>query len=105
MSISRPTVSEWIKPEQVRELQVEMRIDDCKMEDGWEVYAAFDFSHGDDFDAVTFLAYNVDTHEYFADCDAWVNKEGLRQESLSELYVKWEKEGWLHVSGESVGST
>jgi phage terminase large subunit-like protein len=96
------TVSEWIKPEQVRELQVEMRIDDCKMEDGWEVYAAFDFSHGDDFDAVTFLAYNVDTHEYFADCDAWVNKEAFDKSPYHDLYVKWEREGWLHVSGESV---
>ena len=35
------TVSEWIKAEQVRELQTDRRIDDCKMEDGWNVFAAF----------------------------------------------------------------
>lgn len=96
------TVSEWIKPEQVRELQVEMRIDDCTMEDGWEVYAAFDFSHGDDFDAVTYLAYNVNTHEYFADCDAWVNREAFNKSPYHELYLKWATEGWLRVSGDTV---
>ena len=96
------TVQEWIKPEQVRELQVERRIDDCTMERGWNVYAAFDFSHGDDFDAVSFLAYNVNTHEYFADCDAWVNRQAFNKSPYRELYERWERDGWLHVSGETV---
>lgn len=96
------TVSDWIKPEQVRELQVNMRIDDCTMEAGWNVYAAFDFSHGDDFDAVTFLAYNVNTHEYFADCSAWVNREAFNKSPYHDLYQRWEQDGWLHVSGEHV---
>jgi phage terminase large subunit-like protein len=96
------TVSEWIKPEQVRALQVDRRIDDCRMEDGWDVYAAFDFSQGDDFDAVSFLAYNVNTHEYFADCDAWVNRTAFEKSPYHDLYVKWEQDGWLHVSGETV---
>jgi phage terminase large subunit-like protein len=96
------TVSEWIKAEQVRELQTDRRIDDCKMEDGWNVFAAFDFSHGDDFDAVTFLAYNVNTCEYFADCDAWVNRTAFEKSPYHDLYVKWEAEGWLHVSGNTV---
>ena len=96
------TVSEWIKAEQVRELQTDRRIDDCKMEDGWNVFAAFDFSHGDDFDAVTFLAYNVNTCEYFADCDSWVNRTAFEKSPYHDLYVKWEAEGWLHVSGDTV---
>lgn len=96
------TVQEWITPEQVRALQVERRIDDCKVDDGWYVYAAFDFSHGDDFDAVTFLAYNEDTGEYFADCDAWVNGEAFDRSPFNPLYRKWREEGWLHVSGETV---
>lgn len=96
------TVSEWIKPEQVRELQTDRRIDDCRMDEGWDVYCAFDFSHGDDFDAVTFLAYNVDTHEYFADCDAWVNRTAFEKSPYHDLYVKWERDGWLHVSGDTV---
>lgn len=96
------TVQDWITPEQVRALQVERRIDDCKVDDGWEVYAAFDFSHGDDFDAVTFLAYNVDTGEYFADCDAWVNADAFDRSPFNPLYRKWRDEGWLHVSGETV---
>jgi phage terminase large subunit-like protein len=96
------TVADWVKPEQVRALQVDRRIDDCKMEDGWDVYAAFDFSHGDDFDAVTFLAYNVNTHEYFADCDAWVNGEAFARSPYHDLYERWQADGWLHVSGETV---
>ena len=96
------TVSEWIKPEQVRELQTDRRIDDCRMDEGWDVYCAFDFSHGDDFDAVTFLAYNVDTHEYFADCDAWINRTAFEKSPYHDLYVKWERDGWLHVSGDTV---
>jgi len=96
------TVQEWIKPEQVRELQVERRIDECTMERGWNVYAAFDFSHGDDFDAVSFLAYNVNTHEYFADCDAWVNRQAFLKSPYRELYERWERDGWLHVSGDTV---
>lgn len=91
------TVTEWVSVEQVRQLQTDMRIDDCTKERGWNVYCAFDFSHGDDFDAVTFLAYNVYTREYFADCDAWVNRKAFNKSPYHPLYVKWEQEGWLHV--------
>ena len=96
------TVTEWIKPEQVRALQIDRRIDDCIWEDGWDVYAAFDFSHGDDFDAVTFLGYNHRTGEFFADCDAWVNRTAFLKSPYRPLYERWEKDGWLHVSGENV---
>ena len=96
------TVSEWIKPEQVRALQTEKRIDDCTYDQGWHVFACFDFSHGDDFDAVSFLAYNTRTREYFADCDAWVNREAFLKSPYRPLYEKWEEAGWLHVSGDNV---
>jgi phage terminase large subunit-like protein len=96
------TEHEWIKPEQVRELQIDRRIDECTMERGWNVYAAFDFSHGDDFDAVSFLAYNANTNEYFADCDAWVNRQAFLKSPYHELYERWERDGWLHVSGDTV---
>ena len=95
------TVKEWIKPEQIRAMQTDRRIDDCKWQDGWIVYAAFDFSHGDDFDAVTFLAYNVRSKEYFADCDAWVNEEAFNASPFRPLYEKWKQDGWLHVSGQT----
>jgi len=98
----RFSVSEWIKPEQVRALQTEKRIDDCTYEQGWHVFACFDFSHGDDFDAVSFLAYNTRTREYFADCDAWVNREAFLKSPYRPLYEKWEEAGWLHVSGDNV---
>ena len=95
------TVKEWIKPEQIRALQTDRRIDDCTFDKGWNVYAAFDFSHGDDFDAVTFLAYNVNTREYLADCDAWVNEEAFNASPFRPLYEKWVADGWLHVSGKT----
>ena len=95
------TVKEWIKPEQIRALQTDRRIDDCTFDKGWNVYAAFDFSHGDDFDAVTFLAYNVNTREYLADCDAWVNEEAFNSSPFRPLYEKWVADGWLHVSGKT----
>ena len=93
------SVAEWIGADQIRALQIDRRIDDCTMEKGWEVYAAFDFSHGDDFDAVTFLAWNVNTGEYFADCDAWVNAEAFANSPYNPLYRLWQEQGWLHVSG------
>ena len=95
------TVKDWIKPEQIRALQTDRRIDDCTFDKGWNVYAAFDFSHGDDFDAVTFLAYNVNTREYLADCDAWVNEEAFNSSPFRPLYEKWVADGWLHVSGKT----
>lgn len=95
---SSDAVKEWIQPDQIRVLQINRRIDDCNMDAGWDVYAAFDFSHGDDFDAVSYLAYNINTGEYFTDCDAWVNEDAFESSPYHELYVKWEAEGWLHKS-------
>ena len=95
------SMTEWIKPEQVRALQVDRRIDQCTAEDGWIVYACFDFSHGDDFDAISYLAFNIRTREYFADCDAWVNEEAFNSSPYHPLYVKWRDDRWLHVSGKT----
>lgn len=92
------TSEEWIKPEQIRRLQVPMRVDDCKYEDGWSVYAGMDFSQGCDLHAVSYLCWNWKTYEFFADMDAWVTEETMETVSISELYRQWVKGGWLHVS-------
>jgi len=91
-------VTEWIKPELIRQLQTERRIDDCRWEDGWSVYAGMDFSQGRDLHAITYLAWNENTGEFFADLDAWVTEETLETVSISELYKTWVDAGWLHVS-------
>lgn len=90
-------VTEWIKPERIRQLQTAMRVDDCD-EANWVVYAGMDFSQGCDLHAVTYLCMNLDTLEFFADMDAWVTEETLESVSISELYKTWVEAGWLHVS-------
>lgn len=95
---SSDAVQDWIKPDQIRRLQRDLRVDDCIGSDGWNVYVAFDFSHGDDFDAISYLCYNTHTHQYFADCDAWVNEDAYNTSPYHQLYVKWHEDGWLQVS-------
>ena len=94
--------SEWVKPARIREMQIDRRIDDCCVEDGWDVYVGMDFSQGNDLHAVTYLAvrWNEEQQhlEYFADLDAWVNEETLSNSSIRDLYERWIADGWLHVS-------
>ena len=94
-------VSEWIKPQDIRKLQVERRIDDCKASEGWVVLCGMDFSKGDDLHAVTYLAVRVNPEtkatEFFADLDAWVTERALQESTIRTLYEKWQAEGWLHV--------
>lgn len=100
-------VTEWIAPDTIRKLQVDMRIDDCSSEDGWMVFAGMDFSLGDDLNAISYLAWreNPDTgrEEFFADCDAWVSRSAVNASPLKALYQKWEEAGWLTIcEGETV---
>lgn len=92
------TTEEWIKPDAIRALQVQGRIDDCTYDKGWSVYVGMDFSQGRDLHAVSYLAWNSRTYEFFADMDAWVTEETLSTVSISEVYRRWVDEGWLHVS-------
>ena len=96
------SVEEWIKPEQVRPLQANMRIDDCTANKGWVIFAGLDFSQGDDLHAVSWLACRKHPSgrgtEFFADCDAWVKESTLKKSSIRALYERWVADGWLHVS-------
>ena len=96
------TIQEWIKAEQVRPLQTDRRIDDCKKKDGWVVFCGLDFSQGNDLHTASYLAARKHPSgrgtEFFADCDAWIKEDTLEQSSISALYQQWIKDGWLHVS-------
>lgn len=89
---------EWIKPEVIKALQIDLRIDDLDSKDGWVVFTGMDFSMGDDLHALTYLAYNRNTGEFFADMDAWITEETLNDSPIKHVYLEWIKRGLLHVS-------
>lgn len=92
---------EWIKPEEVRQLQVPMRIDNCLAEDGWVVFGGMDFSQGNDLHTIGYLAVNT-TDDYpgprfFADFDAWVSEDTLQGISIRTMYERWISDGHLRL--------
>lgn len=87
-------VTDWIKADEIRVLQEDRRIDDCNGEE-WLVFCGMDFSMGNDLHAVSYLAYNTDTGEFFADMDAWITDGGL-DTPFRSIYEKWIADGWLH---------
>jgi phage terminase large subunit-like protein len=92
----------WIKPDRIRQLQVDKHIEDCKYSDGWSVFCGLDFSHGDDLFAITYLGVNYTPGSamlgrFFADCDAWILEKTMQESPLFEMYEKWVEQGWLHV--------
>jgi len=98
--------SEWIDPDRIKALQVDWRIDDLKAEDGWVVFTGLDFSLGDDLHAMTYLAKNRNTGDFFADLDSWVTEATLKNSPIKHLYYAWIEQGWLHVSpGETLEPT
>ena len=96
------SITEWIKPEQVRPLQREMRIDQCTAQHGWVVFTGLDFSQGDDLHTAAYLAARKHPTgrgiEFFADYDAWVKESTAEKSAIRPLYEQWVKDGWLHYS-------
>ena len=95
-------IQEWIKPEQVRPLQTDRRIDQCTARDGWVIFTGLDFSQGDDLHTAAYLTARRHPSgrgtEFFADCDAWIKQETLERSAIRPLYESWIEHGWLHVS-------
>jgi phage terminase large subunit-like protein len=87
----------WLRPEDIRELQKDMRIDQCTEDDGWIVFAGFDFSKGDDLNGTSYLAHNQRTGEFFADLDAYMSEEAVNKSPIRELLRSWSSAGWLHI--------
>jgi len=95
------TVTEWINAEQIRPLQRDMSIEDCKAAQGWLVFVGLDFSQGDDLHTAGYLAVRRGMrggYEYFGDFDAWVKEDVLNKSSIRPLYEEWVRKGFLHVS-------
>ena len=95
-------VTAWLTGDRIRPLQIARRVTDCKYSDGWRVFCGLDFSHGDDLFALTYLCVDYKRSEtpeghLFADCDAWVLEETLKQSPNRPLYEQWIEAGWLHV--------
>lgn len=94
-------VREWIKPDEIRAVQVPSRIDDCTSAGGWEVMVGSDFSKGDDLNGNSYLAkrWNNATREmeYFADMDAYMSEAAVNASPIRELLLKWSRDGWLHI--------
>ena len=90
-------VKDWLKPDDIRPLQIDMRIDDCIDTDGWLVWAGLDFSKGDDLNGVSYLAYNTRTGEFFADMDSYMSEKAVNESPIRELLLKWADKGYLHI--------
>ena len=90
-------VKDWLKPEDIRPLQIDRRIDDCIDTDGWLVFCGLDFSKGDDLNGVSYLAYNTRTGEFFADMDSYMSEKAVNESPIRELLLKWADMGYLHI--------
>jgi phage terminase large subunit-like protein len=95
-------VTKWITGDRIRPLQIERRIEECKYQDGWQVFVGLDFAQGDDLFAVTYMAVNYTPSStmrgrFFVDTHLWVLEETMKHSPNRPLYEQWEKEGWLHV--------
>lgn len=90
-------VKAWLTPADIRPLQIDRTIADCKSEDGWVTFAGFDFSMGNDLHAVSYLAYNTETGEFFADMDAFISEDAVTESPIGALYRQWIAGGHLHT--------
>lgn len=95
-------ITQWIKSDRIRPLQIDRRITDCRYQDGWRVFCGLDFSHGDDLFAMSFLAVDYTPSQtmlgrFFADTIAWVLEDTLNKSPNRPLYEMWIEQGWLYV--------
>lgn len=97
---SRATV--WLRADEIRRLQIDRRIDDITSDDGWVCFVGMDFARCNDLNAQSYLCYNRETKEFFADMDAWVSEETLETNANGHLYKMLADKGWLHVSAGKV---
>ena len=88
-------VKQWITANNIYPLQVERRASD--LDDNWVGFIGCDFSKGDDLNALTVLAYNTETGEFFADMMSWITEESFVSHTNHKLYQLWEQQGWLRV--------
>lgn len=88
---------DWFKEDEIRRLQVPVRITDLRAEDGWVLVAGGDFSKWDDGTSLAFLAKNTETGEYFADLYNFISEKALNETANRVLYTTWAEQGWIIV--------
>ena len=91
------TTHDWLKPEDIRAIQIDRRVDDCVDSDGWIVFTGMDFSKGDDLNGDAFLCYNTRTDEFFGDMDVYMSEDAVNASPIRELLLKWARDGWLTI--------
>ena len=91
------TSKEWLKPEEIRAIQIDKRIYDCTDDAGWIVFCGMDFSKGDDLNGDAFLAYNTRTGEFFGDMDVYMSEDAVNNSPIRELLLRWADDGWLTI--------
>lgn len=95
----------WLSADDIRRLQVDVRIDDISPEEGWVCFGAMDFSRGDDLNTQVYLLHRMvdGRSEWFLDCDCWVAEKQLSVNHNAYIYKLWNEQGWLHTSpGETI---
>lgn len=92
---------DWLTAEQIQRLQRNVRIEDCRGEDGWSVFVGLDFSMGDDLNAMSFLAWRINPvtgrEEMVADMRAYMTRRAVLRSTFRRLLEAFEREGWLIV--------
>ena len=90
-------VTDWLSASLIQSLQIPVSIDQINSEDGWVCFIGGDFSKGDDLNALSYLCYNTQTGQFFADMDAWINGQTLLDNPNRALYRLWYEQQHLHV--------
>ena len=94
-------VKDWVTQDEIRAIQIPMRIDDCTTDKGWEVTVGSDFSKGDDLNGNSYLAKrwreDLQEMEYFADMDSYMSEAAVEKSPIRDLLLKWAADGWLHI--------
>lgn len=97
------TLTRWLTGDDIRPLQIRSRVDDFEGIDGWFCFIGCDFSLGDDINGVTYLLYNTESGEFFADLDAWISEAGYLSSPNRALYDQAIADGFLHICpGETI---
>lgn len=95
------SISEWLKADEIRCIQVDRRIDDCTDDEGWAVFVGSDFSKGDDLNGNSYLAVRWNEQqgemEFFGDMDSYMSEQAVNESPLRELFRTWAADGWLHI--------
>lgn len=100
---SSARVTEWIKADQVRRVQVPKRVQDCLYANGWRTFVGLDFGGTDDLFAIATLSIDYQqrdtmTGRFFGDLMPWIVESALERSPNRPLYEQWISQGWLNVS-------